>query len=222
MVNTELIPAVRKQLEKFLLEKNNFQLRGQTYDLILLVPSDRYAMDTKYSLLVSSIQFDNVERKSAIADLLTFFKESLSLHYYNLITRVDFIHSEDPFVKSMKMVFAFNQPLFVINNVYVAGVNIEFGYLIKSQILDKLIENDATTIVYEEHGKVIYENAGIIKMNRNFELVYYTKKALIAISNYAKTSKTTKAKDIRLEGREKLETRGYINRISLDTIIMLE
>jgi hypothetical protein len=221
MVDTQFIPAVRRQLEKFLIKKNEFQLRGQTYDLILLVPSDRYSMDTKYSLFISCKQFDAVQRITAITDLLTFLKEYLNPVFYNIITRVDFIHSDDPFVQSMKMVFAFKQPLYVINDVSVAGVHIEFGYLIKSQILDRLIENDAVTIVYESNGKVQYENAGLIKMNPSFVLIYYTPKGLDEIRNFGNRG-IQKLKDIRGESEVYLEENGFMSRIVFDAIIMLE
>jgi hypothetical protein len=220
MVDTQFIPAVRQQLEKFLIAKNDFHLQGQTYDLILLVPEDRYSIDTKYSLFISCKKFDLIQRKTAITALLTFFKEHLNPGFYQIITRVDFIHSEDPFVKSMKMVFSYKNPLYVISDVSVAGVHIEFGYLIKSQILDKLIENDAVTIVFEENGMVQNEPAGIIKMNRDFELVYYTKKGLDEIKKF--DNKDTPFKDIRKESEVNLVTQGYVGRVRFDVIIMLE
>jgi hypothetical protein len=222
MVETQFIPTIRKQLEKFLISKNDFQLRGQNYELILLVPSDRYSMDTKYSLFISSKQFDQVQRKAAISELLSFFKESLTLTLYNTLSRIDFIHSEDPLVRNLKMIFALPHPMFVIQDISVGGVTIELGYLLKSQILDKLIEGDAVSIVYEINGTVQSTNAGIIKINRDFELIYYTGKGLKEMWEPANDKETRKAKELQAQTEDYLEDHGYVGRIPFDAILKLE
>ena len=102
-----LTNKILKSLEKYLLKKNNFQLTGENYDLILLTPMDKYQADTKYALLISAKRFDKLQQKEAIRDLLTFFKEDLETDEYNAISRLNVIHSEDRLVKNLNLLSTF-------------------------------------------------------------------------------------------------------------------
>src|SRR5437899_1326591 len=106
MVETILIHTILKQLEKYLIRKNNFRLLGDTYDLILFVPSDKYLSDAKYSLMLSAMKLNNLYQKDVIKELLNDFKAILKFEEYNSISRLNIIHSEDPFVKNLKFAFA--------------------------------------------------------------------------------------------------------------------
>ena len=104
MVKTTLIDKILKRLERYIIKKNNFHLDGDNFDMVLFVPSDKYLSDTKYSLLISANKFNNFKQKEIIKDLLTDFKEALNSEEYNAISRLNIIHSEDPFVKNLKFV----------------------------------------------------------------------------------------------------------------------
>ena len=181
MVDTSLtyIHKLLRQLEKFLLEKNRFQLLGETYDLILLIPSDRYSTDIKYSLVVSAKTLDDTHQKEVIKDLLTHFKETLESNEYNSITRINVINTQDPLVKNLKMMFGFREEAFELNDITVGGIKINFAYLIKSLILDKLIEGKALKLeIVDPEGNISDISAGIIRIEQDFNVVYYTGKGL--------------------------------------------
>jgi|GEM_PF-1701798 hypothetical protein len=181
MVDTTLtyIHKLLRQLEKFLIEKNGFQLSGETYDLILLIPSDRYSTDIKYSLVVSAKTLNHFHQKEVIKALLTYFKETLDNNEYNSITRINVINTEDPLVKNLKMMFGFREEAFELNDITIAGIRINFAYLIKSLILDKLIEGRALKLqIMDPEGNISDISAGIIRIERDFSIVYYTGKGL--------------------------------------------
>ena len=175
MVETLFIHKVLKNLEKYLIKKNNYNLLGHTYDLILLIPSDKYFSDTKYSLIISLKQLNNFNQKDVIKELLLFIKENLNEEEYAAITRINILHSEDSFVKNLNYMFAHREEVIEIEGITVGGMPIEFAYLVKSLILDKLIEGRALKLEFI-NGKSI--NAGIIRIEKDFNVVYYTGKGL--------------------------------------------
>jgi hypothetical protein len=178
MVRMKFINKVLKSLEKYLLKKNNFHLTGENYDLILFTPVDKYRADTKYSLLISAKLFNNLQQKEVIKDLLTYFKEVLESDEYSTISRLNIVNSEDPFVKNMKFTFPFRQEILEINNIYIGEANIDYAFLVKSLLLDTLIEGRAVTLEILNHGKIGIINAGILMVNSNYEIVYFTGKGL--------------------------------------------
>ena len=101
MVKIYFIEKILKSLERYMLRKNGFRLKGENYELILLLPSDKYVSDSKYSLLISAKILDNYQQKDMIRELLIDFKETLQFYEYNLISRINIIHSNDPFVKNL-------------------------------------------------------------------------------------------------------------------------
>src|ERR1700722_1371320 len=102
MVETIYIHKILKELEKYFIRKNNYRLSGDNYDLILFVPSDKYSSESKLSLIISAQIFNNFNQKEVIWELLNEFKKTLESEEYNSITRLNIIHSEDPFVKNLK------------------------------------------------------------------------------------------------------------------------
>lgn len=220
MVDNKLVNSILKRLEKYLIKTNNFQLAGDNYDLILLLPSDKYLSDAKYSLLVSSKKLNNFHQKELIKELLNDFKDVLNFQEYNSISRLNLINSEDPFVKNLKFVFAFREKLIEINDITVGGVRIEFAYIIKSLVLDKLVQNKAVTFELKPiNEKINLVNAGIIRIEKNFDIVYYTGKGLREIWKSGMTTEQMEhASKLKQKNEGFLLEHNYIAKTSLDDI----
>lgn len=175
MVESKILYTILKRLEKYLIRKNNYQLSGDNYDLILFIPSDKYLSDAKYSLLISAEPLNHLHQKDVIRELLYDFKDVLMYDEYNAISRIQIIHSEDPFVKNLKLVFGFREEIIEINEIPVGGVRIDYAFLIKSLVLDKLIENKALIVeVKSKNDRTETINMGVIRIEQNYDVVCYT------------------------------------------------
>jgi hypothetical protein len=224
MVETKFIHTILKRLEKYLIRKNDFYLSGDTYDLILFIPSDKYLSDAKYSLMISARKLNNLHQKDIIKELLNDFKEVLKFEEYNSISRLNIIHSEDPFVKNLKSVFAFREEMIEINEILVGGVQIDFAYLVKSLVLDRLVENTALAIEIRTQGnqkEVI--NAGIIRIEHNFDVVYYTGRGLREIWKPDMTDEQKEnAEALKKKSEDYLILNHYIGKTRLDDILKVK
>ncbi len=179
MVETKFIHTILKRLEKYLIRRNNFNLLGDTFDLILFVPSDKYLSDAKYSLIVSAKALNTLHQKEVIRELLNDFKTVLKFDEYNAISRLNIIHTEDPFVKNLKFIFGIRNEIIEINEFIVGGVKIDNAFLVKSLVLDKLIEHHALTVeIKTENNQSETINMGVIRIENNFDVVYFTGKGL--------------------------------------------
>lgn len=221
MVENQLIHAVLKQLEKYIVRKNNFQLIGETYDLILFVPSDKYQSNNKFSLLISYRKLDHLNQKDVIKEILTDFKEDLRLEEYNSISRLNIVHSEDNLVKNLKFIFAFREQIFEIKDILIGGVQIDFAFLVKSLVIDKLIPNRALIleILTKENLKQTID-AGVLRIERNFDIIYYTGKGLKEIWKHDMTeTETEKAEFLKKQSEEYLLENQYLSKINLDQVL---
>lgn len=221
MVDKIIIHTVLKRLEKYLVKKNNFQLSGETYDLILFIPSDRYQSNNKFSLLISFNKLNNLNQKDVIKELLTDFKDVLKFEEYNAISRLNIVHSEDPFVKNLKFVFAFREQILEINDIPIGGVQIDFAYLVKSLVLDKLIPNRALKMeILNEDNVRQTVNAGIIKIEKTFDVLYYTGKGLREMWKPDMTDvEKDKAENLKSKSENFLIQNQFIAKTNLDKII---
>jgi len=221
MVDFKLIRTILKLLEKYLIKKNNFRLLGSNYDLILFVPSDKYLSDAKYSLIISANSLNKLNQKDVILELLNDFKRVLKFDEYNSISRLNIIHSDDPFVKNLKMVFAFREEIIEIKEIPIGGVSIDYAFLVKSLVLDQLIENNALTVeVNTGNIQTDIINMGVIRIESNFDVVYYTGKGLREIWN---PKMSDEQKEIAVQLKKKSEDylieNEYIGKTNFDNII---
>jgi len=221
MVDSKFIFRVLKQLEKYLLRKSDFQL-GNDYDLILFVPPDRYTLG-KFSLILSAQKLNNPTQKEGITELLNYFKDSLSQEDYSAISRVNIFHTAEPFVKNMKLVFWTRQEILEIRDYPLGGVNIEFAYLVKSLVLDKLIPNQAVNMeIINEKNESESISAGIIKIQENYNVVFYTGKGLREIYKQDMTvDEKQTAEQLKAKPEEYLIEHQYINKVSIDKILKI-
>ena len=210
-----------RELEKFLIKKNEFHLSGETYEIILLIPTEKYSPDSKYSLVLSAKALNDFSQKDVIREIFTSFKEALDVNEYNSITRINVIHTADPLVKGLKMMFGFREEMFELNNITVGGVNIDFAYLIKSLVLDKLIEGRALSLeIIDPEGNPGTIKAGIIRIDRDYKVVYYTGKGLKAIFAPDMSEKERSvAERLKNENETYLIQHNYISSKKLDEIV---
>ena len=215
------IHKILGQLEKFLIWKNGFHLLGKTYDLILLIPSERYSSDAKYSLMISAKSLDNYHQKDIIKEIFTVFKNTLEVDEFNSIARINVIHSEDSFVRNLKQMFGFREEIFELNSITVGGVHIEFAYLVKSLVLDKLVEKRAVTLeVIDSEGSINQISAGVKRINEDFFLVYYTGKGLRELFGQEMTAQEKLNAEILIKkGEQFLMENQFIAQKRLDDIL---
>jgi len=220
MVELHFIHTILKRLEKYLIKNNDFHLFGDNYDLILFIPSDKYLSDAKYSLLISAKSLNNLQQKDVIKELLNDFKGVLKFDEYNAISRLNILHSEDPFVKNLKFVFGFREEVIEIKETAIGGVTLDFGYYVKSLVLDKLIENNALVVeVKDQDNKLVTINAGIIRIETNFDVVHYTGKGLREIWRPEMNEEERKKAEVLKEKSEEfLMQNDYIHKTPLDNI----
>lgn len=220
----KFIEKTLTQLEKFLIKKNNFHLLGYSYDLILFVPTDYFALETKFSLLISANKLNHLNQKETIRELFLNFKEALTDDEYNSISRISILHSEDSFVKNLKFVFNIREKIFEINNLTIGGVQLEHAYFIKSLILDKMIENNALQMqIINKKGQNMLIPAGIIRIEPNFNVIYYTGKGLRELFNTDRLSEQNLNTSPLTKERERdLIDHEYINFIHFDNISKIE
>ncbi len=211
---------VLKGLEKYLIRKNNFKLEGANYDMIMLIPSDRYSPYARYSLLISARHLNESIHRDVIKELLYSFKEDLSPDEYTAVSRINVLHTEDSFVRNVKFMFGFRQEVTEITGMVIGGVEIDFAYLLRSLVLDKLKEGAALTIeVKNAIGTVDTILARIIRIEANFELVYYTGKGLREIGKPHVEDEKVQA--LKQEPESFLLQNNYIARTKLDDIIRI-
>lgn len=219
----KFIEKVLNQLEKFLIKKNNFHLLGYSYDLILFIPSDNFVSETKFSLLISADKLNHLNQRDVIRELLLNFKETLTSDEYNSISRINILHSEDPFVKNLKFVINIREKIFEINNLIIGGVQIDHGYFIKSLILDKIIESNALNMqILNKDGQTMIIPAGIIRIKSNFDVIFYTGKGLREFfnSNIVSEEKLD-VWHLNKERENYLIHHGYVNSVPFDNIVKI-
>ncbi len=211
---------ILRQLEKFLILKNGFNLLGETYELILLIPSDKYSTDTKYSLIISAKSLNNFQQKDIIKEIFTAFKETLEIDEFNSISRINVIHTHDSFVRNLKLMFGLREEIIELNNITVGGANIDFAYLIRSLVLDKLIAGRALNLeIIDPDGNLGHISAGIKGIDNSFNVVYYTGKGLREIFGLEKTkSEEDDAEILKNMNEQYLISNHLIAKIRFDDI----
>ena len=211
---------VLRGLEKYLIRKNSFKLEGANYDMIMLIPSDRYSPYARYSLLISAKHLNESIHRDVIKELLYSFKEDLSPDEYTAVSRINVLHTEDPFVRNTKFMLGFRQEVTEINGMVMGGVEIDFAYLLRSLVLDKLREGATLTMeVKSAIGTVETILARIIRIEASFELVYYTGKGLREM--WKPNEEDEKAQALKQEPESFLLQNGYIARTNFDDIMRI-
>lgn len=174
MVNNIIFSKIENRLEKFLIYKNEFKLTGDNYELVLFIPNESSFSQSNYTLLLSAKKLNALSQRDILMQLLSNFHDNLEPIYYNAISRINIINTNDSFVKNLKFIFPVKNHMIEINDIAVGGVNIEHGILIKPSILDKLIEGKILVLEIKSSEGAKFLKALIVKINQSFEVVYLT------------------------------------------------
>lgn len=113
----------------------DYSQRNQTFNLVMLIPTIPYAIDSRYTLLVSAHWLDDKSPKEAVnlilADLL---KKIGAADYpeYRKIARVTVVRTDDPFVNAITSAFNVTQSDITLNDCNINGVIIEHAIILES------------------------------------------------------------------------------------------
>ena len=100
----------------------------------------------------------------------------MTLNEYLSISTVDILSTQDNFVKNINFMFSQVSEDISIDDITVGGRYIDFGYLIHSKILEKLVAGRAVHFqIKSQYGDI---PAGIKSIDENFDVLYYTGKGL--------------------------------------------
>jgi hypothetical protein len=215
MVKAGFTHRTLKQLEKYLIRKTDFKLHGDSYDLILIVPSDKFDLDTKYSLIISAKIFDNKNDQPIIKELLGEFRNNFNIEDFNSLSRINILNSNAPLVKNINFMFKFRESVIEFNDYIIGGTKIEYGLLLLT-CLDKLIGGNAVVLKLTTGDTIA---AGIIRMDNNFDIIHYTGKGLRELYDPNITEeKKAEIKHLLEQSEEEKIENGYITKTSLDLI----
>lgn len=218
MVEQIVVNSIIKELEKFLIKKSNFRLTGDSYDLILLVPDDKYSLNNKFSLYISSVVLNKFTQKEILLELLTEFKNILTIQDYNTLSRINLLNSKEPFVRNMNLIYGIRERIIQLNEIRIGDMILDFAFLLKSLVLDKLIINRAAVFELND-GQVI--NAGIKRIEPNFDIVYYTGKGLREMWKPILDQDILKADYLKSQEEDFLFANDYLSKIPLDKVIKI-
>jgi hypothetical protein len=223
MVEVSFMEKVVKRLERYLIQKNGFRLQGLKYDLILFSTIDRYFLPDRYSLMLSSAVLDHSSLWDVAFELFSDMKKVLSGEEYLAVSNINVIHSDDPFVKKISRLYGSREPLVEIRDEIIAGTEIEFAYLVNSSLLGKLVEGKALAAEILCGDSVSTINMGIIRIESNFDVVYYTGKGLREIFRPELTGDEKEHADfLKTQPEAFLIEHQYVSKIAFDSILKIE
>ena len=219
MVEQIVVNSIVKELEKFLIKKSNYRLKGESYDLILLVPTDKYSLDNKFSLYISSVVLNKFSQKEIIMELLTDFKNYLTIKDYTALNRINLLNTQEPFVRNMNLIYSIREKIIQLNEIRIGDVILDFAFLLRSLVLDKLIVNHAVLIELDDGQKI---NAGIKRIEPNFDIVHYTGKGLREMWKPNLSGQELKQADyLKSQEEDFLFANDYLSKIYLDRIAQI-
>jgi hypothetical protein len=108
---------------------------GKKYSLVMLLTNVPYSNFPNWSLIVSAPWLDRVFQKDAILGLLKVFNETLVKDELMRITRINFLNSNDSFVRSINSAFTVEGSSKHLNGVNINGIQIDNAILLESRYL---------------------------------------------------------------------------------------
>jgi len=168
--NELLLNKIVTNLEKYLIVKSNFKLIGNNYDLIFFVANDDNLLNSTYSLVISAKTLNRYTEKDILMDLFQLLKDNLTPAEYTSVYKLNVIHTSDPFVKNMNFIFEpfkEKRKITEIIDLSIGSVYIQYGYLLKSLILDNLFQNKNVTILLKDDSQL---KTKIVGIQNNFKV----------------------------------------------------
>jgi hypothetical protein len=173
-----IIRKIIKELDRYFIKLEDFSLKGASYDIILSIPEPSAYLE-KYRWVISAEVLNNKHEREVISDLLVQFKKVLNESEYASIAQINVLNSNNPLVRNLNFMFPYKRDV-ELTNIAVGGVQIEHGFILRSNFLDNVIEGHAITILHKDQGLM---NVGVIEMKQDFTLKCWTAKALRELFN---------------------------------------
>jgi len=126
MDKEKMVENIRKSLKEFAEGKND-------YSLIMLIPSDPYSLNTKWSLIISAPWLDKKGHKETLSKLYSLFRKTIPSIELNRLSRISLIRSDDAFVRAITSEFNVPDGLKDINNSVINGIQIDKAYILRAQ-----------------------------------------------------------------------------------------
>ncbi|MCW3124862.1 MAG: hypothetical protein JWO03_520 [Bacteroidetes bacterium] len=212
-----VIFRIRTALEMYFLKTAGFHLRGDNYSLMLITPTDNGNPLSKYKIILSATLFDRFDNEHLAKDILLQLREYLKTdREYLLVSHIEVVNSNHPFVQNINAVFPFKTDLFEVGETVIGGVPIPYSFLCYSQKLELLRTGSALQLI--DVSEQIFA-AGILGINELFQVEYYTGSGLREIwtSNMNEEKKVI-AKTLKTKTLEELEALGYAAKIDYNRI----
>ena len=128
MAKKTLVTALQALIKEYNAEDRSFLL-------VMLIPTEPGALDTKYTILFSAQWLDPISPKAAIDALLHKLIDQLGSTMspaYRQIARISVIHSSDPFVAEITSAFSVTDGYLQLQDRIVHDVHIEHAILLES------------------------------------------------------------------------------------------
>lgn len=128
LVDLSLVDALKKVV-------TNYRNVERLFSLVMLIPVDPNAIESKYTLIISAPWLDNMSPKEAVDTILDdLVKEigSSTSSTYQRLARITVIKSNDRFVQAINSAFSVSNSIGEIHNVTINGVTIERAIILES------------------------------------------------------------------------------------------
>jgi hypothetical protein len=203
MVVDKTVRNILRRLEIYYLKNQGFLLTGKSYDLILLISAESSYNSSKYSWIISAKFLDNRIEKEVINELLSDFNRILTYEEFSSVSRINVINSNHSIVNNLRFVFPYQEDVIELNELSIGGVRFDKSFIIHSKILEKLKSGNVVQIVTCQGEQI---PAGIIAMDKNLIIKYYTAKGLRTLYKTETEDEKVKAKELeKLSEQEKIQ-----------------
>ena len=216
-MENNIINSIRTALEMYLVRASDFQLKGDNYALMLFTPTDMGNPNTKYKITISAILFDKIDTDIIGNDILLRLREYLKNNReYLYISHIEVLNSNGPFVRNMNAVFPFKSDILEIGDTVIGGISVPYSYLCFSLKLEALREGSAIHFINSKDEIV---PAGIINIDRSYNIYYYNGKGLREIWGPNMTdAQKENAKMLKEKTIESLEINGFVSHIQYSEV----
>lgn len=114
---------------------DGYSEEGKPFSLIMLIPTEPGALESKFTLLFSAPWLDELSPRTAIDlllhNLIAQFGSTAS-PAYKQIARVNVVHSTDPFVTELTSAFTIDRGEMLIQDRIIHNVHVEYAVLVES------------------------------------------------------------------------------------------